>query len=139
LGLRPIFGVELAVSRSVETRPAVDYWKFLAVDSLRPLHDLIYRATLNRPSPILLYQEALDSSGGVKIAGERVLLDQISDPGELYISLDPSPPRGLFVEAKRRGYKFVAGQCNYYPRLEDRETYRVAIGWRSSTHTYPTH
>ena len=137
--LRPVYGVELAVTSSLERKPTVDYWKFLAINELRPLHDLIYRATLNRKDPMLLYQEAMEAKGVVKIAGERVLLDRVEPAKDLFISLDPSTPRGLYAEARRRNHQFIAGQSNYYPREEDKETYRVAIGWRSSTHTYPCH
>ncbi len=138
-GLRPIYGVELPVAAALgDKKPIFDWWTFLAKDSLEPLNHLIYQATLNRG---LTYRQALDAPGLVRIAGERTLFREMKFKAkDLYLSLSPSLPRGLYREAKERGIKFVAQSDNYYTREGDAEFYKVALGsFRASTQTYPQH
>ena len=140
--LRPVYGVELAaVPELGEKRPRADYWKFLAVDALRPLHDLIYQAT-NNPGrePSLTYAQALAADGVFVVAGERCLTDAL--PASLHHrfsqGLSPATPKGLIKRTLARGIPLFATTDNYYPRREDEELYRLALGSRrSSTQTYP--
>lgn len=139
-GMRPIYGVELGVVLQLGVgKPVVDYWTFLAIDSLRPIHDLIARATRNPGrEPSLVYEDAVNAQGVIRIAGERVQLDHVHQDSGFFLALDPSTPRGLFLEAKKRGHKFVASSANFYPRESDKELYRVTLGsFRSGTQTYP--
>lgn len=143
--LKVVYGVELGVVPKLDERkPVVDYWRFLAIDSLRPLHDLIALATSNPGlEPSLTYAQALSAEGLIKIAGERV--QQSSIPMSFvgletfFISLSPATPKGLFLEAKKRGHRFIACSDNVFPRKEDQEFYRVTLGKRSNTQTYPQH
>lgn len=138
----PIYGVELAVvSQRGETKPIIDWWTFFAIDSLQPLHDLIGEATAAPDkTPNLLYPMAMKAKGVIKIAGNRALLEHMSPKAiNLYIGLSPSTPLGLYKEAKKKGYKFIAVSDNVYPRAEDQETYRVGLGFRAGTQTYPQH
>lgn len=139
--IKPIFGVELAVTQQLgDRRPVVDYWTFLAKDQLRPLHDLIAFATSNPgKDPSLTYNQALQAvtEGLFAVAGERCCLDQIQPMDGLYIGLSPATNKGLFNQAVKRGFAFVAKSDNLYPRAEDKELYRLALGWRSTTQTYP--
>lgn len=142
VGLKPVYGVELAcVVVLGEKKPTIDYWTFLAIDSLRPLHELIWQAT-NSPvkEPSLIYSQAVDANGLVKIAGSRLLIDKLPvNVGEnFYIALSPSTPKGLAKRAKDRGLQFIACCDNFYPRKEDEEFYRITLGsFRASTQTYP--
>jgi DNA polymerase III alpha subunit len=140
-GLRPIYGVELAVTPALgEKKPVLDYWTFLAIDRLRPLHDLIFLATSNAGrEPSLTYKQALEATGVVRIAGERAILDAIPEPSLVWMALSPATPRGLYRQAKERGFSFAARSANVYPREADREFYRVTLGGRASTQTYPQH
>lgn len=139
-GLRPIYGVELAVATPTvgDEKSAQSYWTFFAKDNLRSLHDLIGTATSQDDE--LTYQQAL-SFDGIKIAGERTQLEFIKEPkrANLYISLSPSTPKGLFNEAKKKGFKFIACSDNVYSAQADREFYRITLGKRSNTQTYPQH
>lgn len=145
VGMRPVYGVELDVVVALgEKKPVADRWTFFAKEELRPLHDLIALATANPGGvPSLLYDQALDTPGLIKIAGERVRLEELPKklPKDFYIGLSPSTPKGLFVEAsKRKDVKWLATSDNYYPCKDDKELYRVALGnFRSSTQTYPMH
>lgn len=140
--LRPIYGVELAVvPRLGEKKPPVDYWTFFATSRLRDLHEAIATATGNAGAePSLTYSQALALPGLIRIAGERVLLDEV-DPAspDFFIALSPATPKGLIRRGSERGFAFLASPDPYYPREDDLETYRVAIGRRSGTQTYPRH
>lgn len=141
LKLRPIYGVELPVAIEIGAkRPTVDMWTFIALTSLRPLHDLIYLATQqsNREA-VLSYEQALAAKGLIKIAGERAQLDQMKPQKDLFIALSPSSPKGLISEALKRKFTLIASSDNYYPRKEDKELYRVALGRRANTQTYSMH
>lgn len=138
---RPIYGVELAVVPSLgEKKPTPDFWSFYAKDDLLPLNRLIGLATSNPGrEPSLTYQQALGCEGLIKITGERVQLEHIQPQANLFIGLSPSIPRGLYKSAVERGLPFLATSCNYYPRATDKEIYRIALGFRSNTQTYPMH
>lgn len=137
--VRPVYGVELPVVAELgEKRPTVDWWTFFAKDSLRTLHEAVGKAT---SEPVgLLYEEALELDL-IKITGERTLLDRIRGrlPADLYFGLSPSTPRGLYETARRRRMRFIATSDNVYPRRDDREFYRVGLGMRASTQSYPQH
>lgn len=158
--LRSVYGVELSVVPKLgERKPISDRWSFFAIDSLRPLHDLIALATVNPgPEPSLTYVQALSAEGLIKIAGERCQLDELdyrdnqgvvdrsnnrsndwSSSSNFYIGISPATPKGLFLEAKKRGHRFIACSNNVFPRKEDQEFYRMTLGKRSNTQTYPQH
>ena len=136
----PIFGVELAVSidSPITKNTPRDYWTFLAISDLKPLHDLIGVATsVKTGEPVLTYKQALRAKGLIKITGPWVLFDHIK-PEKVYIGLSPALPLGLYKKLKKNKFKFVAAQDNHYPRIEDKEIYRVT-SWRGGMQTYPQH
>jgi len=143
-GLRPIYGVELPCTPAIgEKSPALDWWTFFAIDSLRPLHDLVFRCTAQvtgKNTPVLTYAQAL-ASPLIKIAGHRVQIDHI-DPAasDFFVALSGALPTGLYKKLKTRQFKFIASSDNVYPREGDRELYRVTLGsHRADTQTYPQH
>jgi DNA polymerase III alpha subunit len=137
----PAFGVELSVTTAYhQKQSSTDWWTFFATDSLADLNALVSKATeAPDKEPALLYKYALAARGVIKIVGEWADLDHIPPKTkDLFVALSPGMPKQLYTEAKKRGYKFIACSDNYYPKLEDRETYRIALGKRSGTQTYPT-
>jgi len=142
-GLRPIYGVELAVvTNPGEKKLTADYWTFFAKDDVRSLHNLIYRATHNIGSePNLTYAQALSEPGVIIIAGERLQFDHLpTDPGpDFFVALSPATPKGLIKRCLDQNLKLIASGDNYYPRPTDLEFYRVLLGRRSGTQTYPRH
>lgn len=154
-GLRPVFGVELAVvpklsdsPKKGQNRTSPDYWKFYATSEVRGINDLVHKATSNpgaKQEPSLTYREALGASGVVKVAGERLILDELPDelPDDFYFGVSPATPIGLFRLARRRGLKPIACQDNLYPRASDKNLYRVTVFDRwtktSNAQTYPQH
>lgn len=139
-GIKPVYGVELAVVPQLgEKRPTIDYWTFLALDSLRSIHELVAIATRNPgKEPSLTYEQAMAATGVVRIAGERARLDRFAvDDAMTFVALSPSISRGQFRACVRAGAKMVARPDNVFPRPADKELYRVALGRRAFTQTYP--
>ena len=134
-GLRPIYGVEIPVVRGLGDKNA-DYWTFFATKSLAPLHNLCRIATRNGG---VTYVQAMNTPELIKVTGDRVILEEIENPTDknLYFGLSPSVSKGLLKDAKALGMRLVAMSDNLYPREEDKEFYRVALGRLSTTQTYP--
>jgi DNA polymerase III alpha subunit len=140
-GMKPVFGVELAVAESYEEKkPATDFWTFLAIDDVAPINRLISLATQQfRYQPIITYAQALAASGVFKIAGHRCKLDLIEPQEGLFFGLSPASVRGHIAVAKEKGLPFAAVSDNVYPTAEDRAFYEVLCGRGASTQSYPQH
>lgn len=139
--VKPVFGVEIAVTADAsEKKPAIDYWSFLAIDSLRPINELIAKATrASTKEPTLNYDEAMEAEGVIKIAGHTARLDQFGTQDNLFIGLSPACSKGFLRQARAHGHPFIAKSENFYPTADQLELYRVALGFRSGTQTYPQH
>lgn len=141
--LKPIYGVELAVVPQLGLqKPPMDFWAFFAVDNIRQLNELIYKATKNSGcEPSLTYGQALRAcrEGIIGISGERTLLDKCPPTPNFFVGLMPSSPKGLIRDAAAMNHRFMMSGDNYYTREDDLEFYRVALGRRSGTQTYPRH
>jgi DNA polymerase III alpha subunit len=148
-GLRPLYGVEIAVSPEPSAkRPVFDHWKFLARGSIRAIHDVVWRAS--QTDMRLPYDVALSMPDVTIVSGERLLIDNVPRkfPANFYFGLSPATPKGLAVRAMKRGLRPLAIGDNLYPRAEDLEFYRVTItdsAWytkwedrtSATTQTYP--
>jgi DNA polymerase III alpha subunit len=140
-GLRMVYGVDLGVTPEVgASRPPLDRWRFLAVEEVRPLYELVKRATRNR-IPCLSYAEALAAEGVVRITGEATLVENVPEPAErLFLGLSPGVPRALVRKMLAAGHRPLALSSNRYPREGDFEVYRVGLGsFASSSQTFPQH
>jgi DNA polymerase III alpha subunit len=138
--LRPIYGVELAVSpEPAEARPTYDYWTFLAKDNLRELNELVTRATMSPGrEPALRYEEALDN-GLIKITGSAVLPHLLPPPrDDLYVGLSPASPRAGMKALLNAGHVPVARSENFFPREGDENLWRTIVR-QSSSQAYPMH
>lgn len=141
LGLRPLYGVELAVTNnSGDDKPTTDHWRFMAKTGLRDINELVWAATnIKGREPMLSYQEAMQTTGVIRITGERARFDHFVPDADTYVGLSPSVSRGYYRLAKSHGHKFVAVSDNYYPRATDKEFYRVMLGRFSGTQIWPMH
>ena len=139
--IKPVFGVELGVSAQLgQKRPAISYWTFFAIDKLRAINELVFKATSKSGQYwSLTYEEALNAEGVIKIADHRVSLSHLNSDEHLYISMGPSIPIGLFREAKEKGYKFIASSDNVFPYIEDKLVYHTLFFRDSETAPYPQH
>src|SRR5262245_28340483 len=141
--LRPVWGVELAVSEDYGSKkPSVDYWVFLARDRVADLNQLIQRATTTQmKEPVLTYRDAMDAPGVIKIAQEFTVPAHVDfSAPDLYMGLTPATPSGLYRAARDAGARFLAMPRNCYPRAADREFFRIILGrHQPSTQPYPMH
>jgi DNA polymerase III alpha subunit len=136
--LRPIYGVELPVVAELGVKkPTIDWWSFFAIKDLVHLNQAVELATTNGG---LTYSQAEALPGLIKLTGERTLLSHVTKRAkDLYVSLSPSTPKGLYNEAVKRKLPLLATGDNVYTSPDDAEFYRVALGFRASTQTYPQH
>ena len=153
-GLRPVYGVEIAVDVSrarardiVDTtkhKPATDQWLFLASKSVVPLHQLIAKATEQfYYEPTLTIQQALSVPDLFVIAGHRFDPAQIPQLGpnhpNFFVGLSPACSHGFIRRVLARNLPFVATGVNRYPEPHQRALYEVVAGKNSSIQTYPQH
>src|SRR5215471_10237417 len=131
--LRPVYGVELAVSPDPsESQPATDHMMFLARDSLRPLNDLISEATsVSRGEPMITYAQA-EAAGLTVITGERAIVEKV-DWDVVLFGLSPATPKYQWSRAKALGARAAAVPRNLYPRKDDLEFFRITLGRKAGT------
>lgn len=139
-GMRPIYGVELGVTRDLHVkRKTLDYWTFWAVKDVAAIHELVRMATVNEGPPYLSYETALKAKGVIIMTGHLVDLSLVKPQANLFVPLGPSTPHRTFIEAKRRKFQFMATSDNLYPTAADREAYRVIAGQNANSQSYPQH
>lgn len=138
-GLKPIYGVEIAVTPSLNAKkPVVDHWTFFAEDDIRSINELLHLATNQfRYEPLLTYEQAANVRNCIKIAGSRSLLDHFERRDDLYIGLSPSCSRGFISDASKLGHQFIRTSDNKFVRQEDEGFYEVVVGKGASVQTYP--
>jgi DNA polymerase III alpha subunit len=142
--IRPVYGVELGVVESKgQRKPIINYWTFLAKSEIKSVNQLVSKATSGTDkTDSLLLGDAVNAEGVIKIIGERVTYDQmvaIRGAQDCFLALGPSTPKKAVIAARGNNIPLIAVSDNYYPRKEDFEFYRVALGRRASNQTYPTH
>lgn len=135
--LKPVFGVELAVTDSINAkRPSVDYWTFIAQDNLVELNLLFELATTQfRYEPLLTYEQA-QKNNLFKIIGHRSNLDLISPSDETFVALSPAIAKGYFNLVQKRGLHWIGCSDNKFPTPEDKALYEVICGRNASIQTY---
>lgn len=138
-GLRPVFGVELAVSPSInEKKPSVDYWTFIAQGSLKPLHELISLATEQfRYQPLLSRQQAWSRDDVSVVMGHRTDFTSVVARDHLYVALAPSLTKGQVKRALEAGHRLVAASDNRYVQEGDQGFYETLCGRNASVQSYP--
>ena len=85
------------------------------------------------------YDDAVNAPSILKIAGETSLLSKFKARNDVFVILSPATPKGLAKHAINNGFSLIASSENYYTTPEEKELYRVAIGRRSATQSYPLH
>jgi DNA polymerase III alpha subunit len=140
--LRPLFGVEIGVTTSLnEKGHDVDHWTFIAKDDIGSVNRLLRLATKQfYNEPLLTYAQALAAEGVVAIAGKRARLEHMGEPKNgLYVALSPSCSKGYIRQVIASGHPWVAASDNRYPTEEDFTFYELTIGRDANTQTYPQH
>ncbi len=139
--LRPVYGIELAVTRSYsEKKPSISYWAFLAINDIKSINLLLKQATqqYNR-EPMLTYEQALSAKGVVKIIGHESLIDLITTGENIYVGLSPSIPTSLLKNTIAKGFNFIACSDNKYTNECDDKFYEILCEKEASLQTYPQH
>jgi DNA polymerase III alpha subunit len=139
--IKPVFGVELGVSAQLgKKHSGISYWSFFAIEELRSINELVFKATSRTGQYFSLsYEEAMSARDVIKIADNKVNLAEIYMPHNFYIALSPSIPIGLFRQAKLLGYHFIASSDNVFPYEEDKLVYHTLFYKDAETAVYPQH
>ena len=142
-GLTPVFGVELAVTDSINAKkPSVDSWTFTATGSVQPINELVTLATTQfRYRPLLTLEQAMEKQGVLKMTGHcppMALWDK-SPQGDIAVGLMPSTPFGVAKRAKQHGWQMAASSDNRYPRAEDKGFYELLTGRNAQSQSYAQH
>lgn len=141
-GLKPIYGVELAVTDSInEKKPSADYWTFIANDEIGPVNRLMEKATTQfRYQPLLTVEQALETEGVTIITGTSPRIDFAGSPQEgVFIPLAPSSPVSTVKSALAHGWPLAAVFDNRYVREGDEFFYEVLTGRGADIQTYAQH
>src|SRR5690606_7333736 len=138
-GLKPVFGVELAVTPTIhENKPSMDYWPFNAKDSIEPINDLIALATSQfRYQPLLTREQASSRSDVWAIMGHRTDFSAIPASDHLFVALGPSLPKGQLKRALAAGHRLIAASDNRYPAEGGQGFYETVCGRNASIQSYP--
>jgi DNA polymerase III alpha subunit len=137
--IKPVFGVEIGVTAQLgQKKPAVSNWTFFAINNIRSINNLVYDTTSKIGHyPLMTYEEAMGAQDVIKIADNRVLLSEINENANFYVSLSAATPIGLFKAAKERGYKFIASSDNVFPRPKDQLPYHTILNLNAETASFP--
>lgn len=139
--MKPVFGVELGVTRSLnEKKMIIDYWTFIATDDLLAVNELFELATtqFGRFEPFITYQQAMKAQGLVKIVGYRSDFKEFEPKDNLFIGLSPSCAKGYINDARKLGHNFIATSDNKWtnPGKEGKVLYETICGRGASTQSY---
>lgn len=141
-GATPVHGIELAVSSNPSAKDRdVDYWTFYSDSgSLKPLHDLLWKATSQfKWEPVLTVDQAL-SAGGVLIVGgggatPEVTLRAVKQEN-FAVALSPSLSTFMFNTVANENGRFVLSNDNFYVDRRSDRAYHMALGRGASASTW---
>jgi len=142
-GLKPHFGVELAVSTDRQSKkPSSDTWRFIAKSTIRPINELVRTATEQfRYIPLLSLNQAYNADC-FKIIGPNAYwmhdeeYNWLVPKEDLFFALGPSTSKYIAHKALFHGFKFIAVSDNRYPKEDDAGFYEVLCGRNASLQTY---
>lgn len=145
-GLRPVYGVELAVSTDIAgKKPVVDYWTFISKGSITEINRLLALATSQfRYTPLLSYEQAL-SADCFKIVGHRSDIAYLVSaagaklPADLYYALGPAVSKGYAFRLREAGIRPAASCDNIYPTEKRAAQAEIILGRGFSDQSYPQH
>lgn len=144
-GVKPIYGVELAVSpRPTDKKVTKSYFTFIATNDLLPLHALVRKATAQfRYEPLLSYDDVNHIHPSILVfPGRQAIIERIDVQGlgkRLGVLHSPSTPALQLKWAAEHELLRVASSDNYYPTSEDREAYEILCGRGATSQSFPMH
>lgn len=146
--LKPVFGVSLHVTEIIAAKkPAIDLWKFYAIDDLKPLNDLVRKAfdqgrSLQRIgfTPLIRYSDLPDIGNLIKVSGYKSKLDFMNpDDENLFVGLSPLCSKGYVKSAIEKGFSFMLTQEARYVNEKDRKFYEISCGFNADLRVTPQH
>jgi DNA-directed DNA polymerase III PolC len=148
-GVKPIFGVEIAVVEDANdrTKQTANMMAFLAKNNsgLSEIYELVTKSTSKENFyyfPRISYSDLFDISGDViMLSGthpEWGLLP-LTRKDDLYIEINPMSSKKSLNFCKEKGFNIVATSDNYYPRVGDKKAYEVLVGMNRTERTKPMH
>lgn len=139
-GVKPVFGVELAVTDSFHAKkPSYDHWTFIAKDNLKDINDLVNLATQQfRFRPLLTYDQA-QAVNAYKIVGHRANLELVKPSDDLFLAVGPSSVKGYVNLARKNGIRLAASSDNKYCLKKDRGLWEIICGIGAETQSYEQH
>lgn len=144
-GIKPVFGVELAVvsNHELKEKQPINWMSFLARNNegLKEIYKLTSLATSQMYYvPRISYGQLWDLSDNTYIlSGAMPLVGELPRVEHLLIELSPLMEQSTFNKLARKGYKPVAVSDNHYPRPEDRESYEILASSNKDDRTKPMH
>jgi DNA polymerase III alpha subunit len=137
--VKPVFGVEIAVSESInETKPSYDHWVFIAKDDIKYINRLVALSSSQfRYVPMLTFDQANNAEGVYKIAGPRTNYDKLAP--DVLIGLSPALNFHQLKKAMTMPDRLIAASDPRYIEAEDKDLYLMQLGRDSASQTYPQH
>ena len=140
--LKPIFGVELAITDSPNAKQLnLSHVTLVATSSLGPVNAALELAFSKfKYEPLLTYSDLNSIDPSVKIILGRRIETGLLDPNrEWYYAKGPSNLPAMDRQAKQLGWKPIASSDNFYPAPEDRHAFQILLGRQSGTQTWAQH
>ena len=140
--LRPVFGVELAVSPEIGgKKPLVDHWLFIARGTVAPINALLALATQQfHYQPTLTVEQALEAAAELTVVtGHRPMLDWSKPVDGVFVGLGPATRRATVRQALEAGWPLAATGDNRFTNEGDRGFYEVLTGRNAESQTYAQH
>jgi len=140
-GVKPIFGVELAVvpDPKLDEKQGVKYLRFIALtnNGLKQIYELVTFATEQ------FYYFPRISIGDIRsLTNEVAVITSWNfEPKDnlVYLDLNPTTRKQAIIGANKHGIKPLATSDNYFPRPEHKDAYEVCMGKFADDKTTPMH
>jgi len=145
-GIKPVFGVELAVvNNAKEKEKQTHNWMSFIAKTNKGLQEIYELTTLATDQfyyiPRIDYSDIFGLSDDVAILSGS-FPDFASLPRKalnVYIELSPSSDERLLKFANEKGYKVIATSDNFYPSPEDKYIYEIIASSNKDSRTTPMH
>lgn len=144
-GVKPVFGVELAVVPNTDLREKqpINWMSFLAKNNkgLQKIYELTTLATeKSYYVPRLDYSDLFDITDDVYIlSGVLPILGSLPLRDNLLVELSPLSSPRLVAFAQEKFLRTIAVSDNFYPNAEDRRVYEIVAGSNKEGRTTPMH
>lgn len=142
-GVKPVFGVELAVVEDAKLKEKQGHnWMSFIAKSNKGLQEIYELTTLATEQfyyiPRIDYSDLMGLSEEVSIfSGAYPTLGLL--PRHSFIELSPIANERIVAFGRDKGMKFIACSDNFYPKPEDRRIYEVVAGDNKDSRIAPMH